>query len=122
MSTWWDRATDEQKLAQIDAGIALGMTGKQISMNLRAPVNADGGSKVTSFARRHGRSFHGVKSKAKILAAAQRGGSAGGKVAGLLNTRRKGLPETSVRSAFELFGPSEGHSFEIDFLDEEMSA
>jgi hypothetical protein len=122
MNTWWDRATDAQKLAQIDAGIALGMTGKQISMNLRAPVSADGGSKVTTFARRHGRSFHGDKSRAATTAAAKRGGRAGGKVAGLLNARRQGIPETNVRSAYDIFGSSEDRSFEMAFFDEEMSA
>lgn len=118
MSTWWDRATDEQKLVQIDAGIELGMTGRQISMNLRAPVSVDGGSKVTTFARRHGRSFHGVKSKAKVQSAAKRGGQSGGKVSGLLNARRMGLPETSVRTAYDIFGSDEDRSFDLDFLDE----
>lgn len=120
MSTWWDRATDAQKLAQIDAGIALGMTGKQISMNLRAPVNAYGGSKVTTFARRHGRSFPNPESHNRKVAR-QAGGRVGGKVAGLLNARRRGVPETNVTSAYEIFGSSEDRSFEFNFLNEEMS-
>ncbi len=117
MSTWWERATDEQKLEQIDAGIALGMTGKQISMNLRAYVNSDGGSKVTSFARRHGRSFPYGESKNR-----GNGGRSSGKFVGLMNARRKGVPETMIKTAYEIFRHAESVPFDMDFLDEEMSA
>jgi len=48
--TWWNNATTQQKLIQLDGGIALGMTAAQIAV-------ASGSSRniVSDFASRHGR-------------------------------------------------------------------
>lgn len=54
MSGWWYRATQEQKLAQIDAAIEVGMTVPQVAINCGANVNT-----VGSFATNHGRHFSG---------------------------------------------------------------
>lgn len=52
MSGWWYRATADQKLAQIDAAIDLGMTSTQVAMNCGANRTT-----VTTFANYHGRRF-----------------------------------------------------------------
>lgn len=57
---WWYSASTEDRLAQIDAAIELGMTEKQCAMNcgcayFDSPTNK--GGVVGSFARRHGRHF-----------------------------------------------------------------
>lgn len=50
--SWWDKATTEQKLAQIDGGIECGMTARQVAMASRANFHA-----VRHFAAIHGRHF-----------------------------------------------------------------
>lgn len=56
---WWYRATDAERLAQIDAGIALGMTAKQIAMNCQCEIYAGSeGSRIKAFAYANGRSFN----------------------------------------------------------------
>jgi hypothetical protein len=95
---WWDRATTEQKLVQIDAGIALGMTGKQISMCLRVPEVYHGNSKVTAFAHSHGRSFPTTRS-----IAAMRGGAAAAITHRLRLPRLRGTPEHMINGAFDIF-------------------
>lgn len=54
MSGWWHRATQEQRLAQIDAAIELGMTCPQVAKNCGGSVSA-----VSGFALNHGRNFSG---------------------------------------------------------------
>ena len=58
---WWYRASTEERLAQIDAGIELGMTAKQVAMNCgclyESASVASGGQLVTQLARRNGRRF-----------------------------------------------------------------
>jgi hypothetical protein len=96
--SWWDQATAEQKLAQIDAGISLGMTGKQISICLRVPEVVNGNSKVTAFAHSHGRSFPTTRS-----IAAMRGGAAAAKTHSLRIPRLSGTPEHMISGAFDIF-------------------
>lgn len=55
--TFWSTATNEQRLVQIDAGIELGMTSKQVAMCLGAPVYVNRANAVLAFANTHGRSF-----------------------------------------------------------------
>lgn len=62
---WWYRATTEQRLAQIDAGIELGMTAAQVAMNCGCLADQDfnargqlgSGKLVSDYALRHGRQF-----------------------------------------------------------------
>lgn len=65
---WWYRATTEERLAQIDGAIELGMTAPQAALNCgclydqRYSGNRLGsGSLLRSFAASHGRSFSGSK-------------------------------------------------------------
>ncbi len=61
MAGWWYRASREERLAQIDAGIELGMTSAQVAMNCGCHQeqhrSSHGGHTVLSFARSHGRHF-----------------------------------------------------------------
>jgi len=52
MTNWWDKASTAERLAQIDGGIALGMTSAQIAM-------ASGTTRfvITSTASQNGRSL-----------------------------------------------------------------
>lgn len=58
---WWYRASQEEKLAQIDGCIELGMTAAQCAMNCGCFYEVSGwmraGMVVSSFAAYHGRSF-----------------------------------------------------------------
>ena len=53
--SWWHRATQEQRLAQIDGGIRCGMTANQVGMNVGAK-----GQVVQNFAQQFGRKFNGT--------------------------------------------------------------
>lgn len=57
--SFWNLATTAQKLAQIDAGIELGMTSAQVAMNCGcyADAHRDHGFRVRVFAQAHGRRF-----------------------------------------------------------------
>jgi len=58
---WWYSATREQKLAQVRAGIELGMTAQQIAMNCgclyRNRRDGSRGGLVSHFAEYHGLTF-----------------------------------------------------------------
>lgn len=62
---WWFRATHEQRMAQLDAAISLGMTARQLAMNCGGTVGA-----VAQFASVNGRKFRGY-SAAKDLSLAR---------------------------------------------------
>lgn len=73
MSGWWYRATAEQKLAQIDAAIEIGMTAKQVAMNCGVDLGlSDRGYTVQSFATYHGRAFSQADDYKRRLAATRR--------------------------------------------------
>lgn len=88
--SWWKRATEEQRLAQIDGGIECGMTIRQIAMNCGATTNA-----VGAYGRSHGRTFTGVASMKNAVD--------GGKVARIMKARNAGAPNTAMRDAFSIF-------------------
>ena len=52
MTTFWNTATQEQKLAQIDGALEVGMNANQLAMNCGASVDA-----IRQYARTYGRSF-----------------------------------------------------------------
>lgn len=54
--TFWTTATQEQKLAQIDGALELGVNSNQLAMNCGTTPAA-----VRQFARNHGRSFASVQ-------------------------------------------------------------
>lgn len=57
--SFWESATTEQKLAQIDGGIECGMTTEQIAVNCGvSPTDKNPASRVVAwFAINHGRKF-----------------------------------------------------------------
>jgi hypothetical protein len=114
MSTWWDRATVAQRLAQIDAGIALGMSSKQIAMNLRVEADQRGISKLVYFANSHGRHFSRFTQRSTRRAAGMTGG--------IVSSRRRGIPDYTVSSAHEIFGARDSEAYELSVLDTEDAA
>lgn len=104
-SSWWSRASKDQKLAQIDGGIDCGMFARHIAMNVGASVSA-----VQEFGRRHGRKFHGRPTPAQHRIA--------GSIAGLGAARRLGKPDCEISSAFSIFGDA---SAEQPMFDEEAA-
>lgn len=54
-SSWWHRATPEQRLAQIDGGIDCRMTAGQVAM--ACGLENDGAKVIHNFANRNGRHF-----------------------------------------------------------------
>jgi hypothetical protein len=101
-SSWWSRASTEQKLAQIDGGISCGMSGRHIAMNVGATRAA-----VLEFGRRHGRKF-----VAKATASQRQ---TAGRIAGVEAARRTGKPDYDISSAFSIFG---GEPTDRPFIDE----
>lgn len=94
MTKFWESATQDQRLKQIDAGIELFMTARQIAMNCGATKQA-----ILSYGHRHGRKFPA-------------GCNDGGRrnrdnVNRVLMSRRKKNPEVNVIEAFEIFGARE---------------
>lgn len=68
--TWWDKASTEERLAQIDGGLECGLTARQVAMASRAVR-----SQIVKFAGAHGRHFpmtgsgtpsHQRKNKARV--------------------------------------------------------
>lgn len=90
--TFWDTATREQKLAQIDGGIEVGMSPKHIAMCLGAPS----GDEVRFFGNRHGRMFHNAANKTKTC-------RENGRVNGVISSRQRGTPDYEIHSAFSIF-------------------
>lgn len=90
-SSWWSRASKDQKLAQIDGGIDCGIAAKHIAMNLGATASA-----VHEFGRRHGRKFSGKNTAAQLRFA--------GSIAGIKAARRVGKPDCEIVTAFSIFG------------------
>ena len=54
MTNWWHKATRDERLRQIDAGIELGMTGTQIALAVGVPAQT-----IRDFGNYNGRSFPG---------------------------------------------------------------
>lgn len=98
--TYWDKATQEQRLAQIDAGISLGMTSKQIAMCLGAPIYENGRDNAVSlFAARHGRRFTTPRATAS-----SRGGKISGRISRAIQFRKAGYTDVTHKDAFSIFG------------------
>lgn len=53
MNGWWHRASTEQKLAQVDAGIEIGLTARQVAL----ACGVERSQTVTQFANYHERKF-----------------------------------------------------------------
>lgn len=85
--SFWQHASTQQRLAQIDGSIEVGMTMRQTAMNLGTTVH-----RIDYFSSKHGRHFnrHRLTESASEI---------GRKVM----TRKKGTPEVFHSSAFEIF-------------------
>ena len=89
--TFWKTASKAQKLAQIDAGIELGMTARQVGLNVGAHKNT-----VQQFARENGRHFSSNAKPAQSVKAMAHA------------MRRKLLNDnTRMPEAFDIFGVKE---------------
>jgi hypothetical protein len=114
---FWDKATQEQRLAQIDGGIECGMTSKQIATCLGAPIYIDGKSNaVNDFGNYHGRQFpttaRGIGLKAWKSAERRISEKA---------RRIRGEPEITDPTAFSIFNtPQDPNPFAS--LKEELDA
>lgn len=96
--SWWSRASTEEKLAQIDGGIACGMTARQIAMCV-GEHDRHAAGKIGDFARYHGRNMPTTNQSA-----GKAGGKIGGYISGVLSARRRGTPDFEISSAFSIFG------------------
>ena len=100
-SSWWSRASREQKLAQIDGGIECGMSARHIAVNVGVTTSA-----IHEYGRRNGRRFTGKNTTVQLRRA--------GGIAGIGVARRLGKPDCEISSAFSIFGevPSERSMFD----------
>lgn len=108
MSSWWDTATTEERLAQIDGGIECGMIARQIAKNLRMEGRWE---TVRVFANRKGRYFYGDISVEGMQAK---------RAAWMRLARRNGACEESLeesfKDAFSIFpAASQEHLFEPSY-------
>jgi hypothetical protein len=100
--SFWEKSTDEQKLAQIDGGIECNLTIRQIAMNCGATSPA-----VAYFGRKHGRSF---PAKYSSHAACKRAIS----VRTIITSRAARVPNLLMKDAFSIFG-TDGDGEEVIF-------
>lgn len=89
---WWYRASQVQKLAQVDGGISLGMTGHQVAMNCGTEKAV-----VESFANYQGRHFNGRSE------AAPGGRHHGGQIVKWINGRPVRKREANIEAAKDAF-------------------
>lgn len=109
MSGWWERASTEDRLAQIDGGIEAGLSSLEIAKIVGAPIYHDGKSNAAhAFGSSHGRRFSRVNVRAN--------GRRGGLAAGILNARRRGVADSEISSAFDLFDAPHHQDRFIDVL------
>lgn len=100
MTNFWQTSSKAQKLKQIDAGISLGMTARQIAINCGTTKDA-----ILYFCRENGRST-GQQSQIHRHSNLSSVGRA-------VRYRRKGIPELFAPDAFEIFtAPKAEHLFE----------
>lgn len=105
--SWWERASTEERLAQIDGGIAVGMSVKQISLNCGAKIYTNGRSEVLYFGHLHGRKFP------RVVTSAYRDC---GRRSVTLRRRSAGLIEVEDFRAFEIFDRTNSPDRFIDIL------
>jgi len=91
--SWWDKASDEQRLAQIDGGIECQMSRGQVATNLGTTFKS-----IRNFCIKNGRDF-------------SKSSNAGNHkiyhTLSIVNARRKGAPNTAMRDAFNIFDHQE---------------
>lgn len=112
MSTWWERASVEDRLAQIDGGIECGMTSRQIAMNCGAPIFKRDNA-VLRFGKAHGRHFLAKNSAGRSRE--------GGLSSSLVRTRKSGFVEYEISTAFDIFGTREPTERFIDAIPGEAA-
>lgn len=104
MTSWWSNASRDQKLQQIDAGISLGMSAKQIALALGTTTGC-----INQYGWRHDRSFptpiEAIRSKANK---ASKVGSS------IRMSRMNGNEEMDHDLAFSIFGTRQTRPFSFD--------
>ena len=95
MSSWWERATTEQRIAQIKGGIECGMNSRSMATNCGTAAHT-----LLSFAHHHGISIPTVfpsGERARINSIR-------------LSARQRKVGQHEYGDVFELFGEREGRS------------
>lgn len=104
---WWKNATDEQRLAQVQSGLELGMTQKQIALNLKVSKDV-----IQHFASRNHLDFYEVANAERIRKM---------NIEYTPETReidnKKKIDNTSVTFAFDLFENSGHKDWKFNYLD-----
>jgi hypothetical protein len=105
--SFWRKATVEQKLAQIDGAIELGMTSVQCARNCGASTDMA----VRNFAGRHGRNFPrtGEQARRKISEAQRKASPAASHGSMRRNWERAGFQTANAPSA-RIFQDNHSHS------------
>ncbi len=98
MRSFWQHASTQQRLAQIDGAISVGMTMRQTAMNLGTTRGA-----IEYFTIKHGRSFAPNSTV---------GTEASKKINRLTVARKHGAPNVLMTDAFEIF-PSRAKTAEF---------
>lgn len=105
MTTFWKHASAEQRLAQIDGAILLGLTAGQVGMNCGTTAGA-----IKSFAYYHGRRFGvGDGARRKLAMNGKKSGGANIKIAKHVNYRK----------AVDRFGWEQANSVDAKIFDDE---
>ncbi|ULJ73628.1 hypothetical protein [Rhizobium gallicum] len=97
--TFWDKASIAERLAQIDGGIELCMTKRQIAMNCGTTMED-----ISAFGRQHGRLFP-AKNSGSV--AEKKGGRRGGSITRILRARAAGAHNLLMADAFNIFDKEE---------------
>lgn len=105
--SWWNNATDEQRLAQVKSGLELGMTQKQIALNLKVSKDV-----IHGFATRNHLDFYEV---ANAERARKLFGTYTPEMREIDN--KKEIDNTSIHFAFDLFGNSVHKDWTFNYLD-----
>jgi hypothetical protein len=94
--SFWQHASTQQRLAQIDGAISVGMTMRQTAMNLGTYKQ-----NIADFAHKHGRSFAGYSvTQQNVSSDNMRNVAHLGRMA---QHRNSGREETDLPNAFEIF-------------------
>jgi len=96
MGAWWEMASETERLAQIDGGISLGMSARQVAANCGFDLLGNDHLRVRQYAAMRGRHFVTQYHTPRMKAASKQSHNA--------RRRRAGVAETQAYDAFELFG------------------
>lgn len=104
MTSWWSNASKAEKLKQIDAGISLGMSAKQIALALGTTTEC-----IHQYGWKNDRSFPTPMSviRSKAIKASKANSS-------IRMSRMNGHEETEHDLAFSIFGTRQTRPFSFE--------